>query len=114
MADYANAQAVAIRLIAKKGFAVTMRGPATPTDPVTGEGGGAGSERALNAIKVKADVRTFGEDLAARATCMLICDGPVSLADRWMDGAVERPVIGVMTVDPDNQSHIISKALIGG
>lgn len=113
MADFANAQAVAARLIAAKGFVATIRGAATPSNPVTGAGGSDGAERTVRAVKVKADTRAFGDDLAAQASCMLICDGPVLLADSWVDGSAVRPVIGVMAVEPDNASHIITKALIG-
>lgn len=114
MADYSSAQAVANRLIAQKGFVATIRSAPTPTDPVTGDGGAAGTPRTVNAVKVAADKRAFADTLIERASCMLICDGAVSASETWVDGVTDRPIIAVMAVEPDNASHIITKALIGG
>lgn len=112
--SYAGLQATAARLIAAKGFAATIRSAGTASDPVTGLGAVAGTDRTVDAVKVAVDVRAFPETLTARATCMLICDGQVSASDKWVDGSDVRPVIAVMAVEPDNASHIITKALIGG
>lgn len=114
MADYTGLTATASRLIAAKGFVATIQGAPTASDPVTGAGGSDGATRTLNAVKVGADKRAFSETLIERSTCMLICDGEVRASEFWLDGGAPRPIIAVMPVDPDNTSHIITKALIGG
>jgi len=114
MADYTNAQALADRLLAAKGFTATIRAEGTAADPVTGLGAADGATRTVSAVKARVDIGVFPESLAERSTCMLICDAIVRMGDVWVDGGTDRPVIGVMHVEPDNDSHIITKALIGG
>lgn len=113
MSEYAGITQSAAALIAQKGFVATIRGEPTPTDPVTGGGGSDGAIRSVAAVKVGIDRSQFSETLTERAQCTLICDGPVQVGEVWVDGSAERPVIGTMIVEPDNASHIITKALIG-
>ena len=113
MAEYSNVQAMAVRLIAQKGFVATVRSVGTVSDPVTGSGAVAGDTRNVQAVRVSVDRKTFPETLIERATCMLICSGEVSIGEAWIDSSAERPIIATMVVEPDNSSHIITKALIG-
>lgn len=114
MANYNNAQVTAQRLIAQKGFVATFRTKDAAKDPVTGLGGAAGATRTVNAVKVAIDQETFEQTLAAKAACVLLCDGPVDVSDTWVDGSTDRPVIATKTVSPDNATHLLTKALIGG
>ena len=114
MADYTRAQALATRLLTKKGFTATIRAEQTAADPVTGAGGADGADRTLQAVKVAIDERAFSTTLIERATAMLICDGPVSQDEFWVDNSSPRPIIATIDVEPDNASHVITKALIGG
>lgn len=110
---YDAQMALAARLLAEKGFAATIRAQAVASDPVTGAGGSDGASRTINAVKTQVDRRRLPESLAERAECILICAGAVAVGEVWVDGAVDRPVIGVMPVEPDNTSRIITKAIIG-
>lgn len=114
MPEYDRAQATAQRLIAQKGFVATIRAVDTPTDPVFGFDQIPAATREVDAVRLRIDASLFTETLVEQASCMLLCDGPVQVGEKWIDGAAERPVLAVESVMPDNASHIISKALIRG
>lgn len=114
MATYTNAQALAARLIAAKGFAATVRAASTPADPLTGLGGADGASRTVNAVQTRIDYRTFPEGLVRQGDRMFIFAGPVAVGEYLIDGSDEWPIRETMRVEPDNASHIITKALVGG
>ena len=109
-----NGQALADRLIAKHGFSATIRGEPTASDPVDGTGGADGASRTVNAIFTKIDFNTFPETAVEAGSKMLLCDGPVSVGEVLVDGSDEWTIVAVSDVEPDNSTHIISKALVRG
>jgi len=105
---YSDKAALADRLLLKFGYDATVTGRPTQPDPVTGAGGGAGVARTVRAVNTKIDYKTFPETLVRTGDTMLILGGLVEVGEAIAGKAVKQ----VAHVQPDNATHIITKALV--
>lgn len=92
------------------GANLTIRGAPVAGDPVTGAGGSAGADRVVRGIVTKVDLKAFDASTVQAGDRMLVLAGLASVAERWVDGAVARPIVAVRVVKPDNATIIITKA----
>lgn len=113
MAFYDDMAALADQMLTEFGFAATVRTADAPGDPVTGLGGAAGATRTVRAVQTKMDYRTFPETLVRAGDRMLIFGGAVEVGEKVIDGG-EWAVRQVAHIQPDNATHIITKALVSG
>lgn len=89
-------------------------GWATPTDPVTGAGGSDGAPRSVRAVQTKLDYKTFPETLVQEGDRMMIFGSVVDRGEVLVDGSAEWSIREVQHIQPDNSTHIITKALVSG
>lgn len=113
MVDYAKLAAVADRLIAENGFVATIQAASVATDPVTGLGGVDGSPRTVQAFQTAMDYKTFPDTVVTTGDRMMLFADRVEVGEVLVDNG-DWAVKAVMHIEPDNASHIITKAVIRG
>lgn len=113
---YDKATATATRLIAKYGSLLSFQGKPTPSDPVTGAGGGAGGPFEARAVLTGVKDGVFAEGLRKAGDRMLVIEGsaPIKVGAVWVDGSNHWPIVDLVSVKPDNGAAIVHKALVRG
>jgi hypothetical protein len=92
------------------GGSLTIRGAPVAGDPITGAGGSVGADRVVSGVVTGVDLKLFDASTVQTGDRMLVVAGVVSIAERWVDGLVARPIVAVRVVKPDNATLIITKA----
>lgn len=111
MTFYADLAALADELLVEFGFDATVRGLPTPSDPVTGVGGSDGASRTVRAVLASIDSRVFPDTLVQNGDQMMIFGGVVNVGE-FVEG--KGAVAEIQLVQPDDATHLITKALIRG
>ena len=114
MTFYAEMAAVADNALLEFGYDATIRAVGTASDPVTGAGAADGATRTVRAVQTKIDYKVFPESLVQAGDRMFLFGSLVDAGETLVDGTQEWAVTKVQHIQPDNSTHILTKALVRG
>ena len=118
MTFYAEMKALSDELMgtAEFGAALTVQGLPTAGDPVTGAGASDGTQRTVNGVVTKVDLKVFPESMVQAGDRRIVFDGDgaIQVGEKWINGTEEWDIVQVMQVKPDNSTSILFKALVRG
>ncbi|WP_299945352.1 hypothetical protein [uncultured Ruegeria sp.] len=114
MTFYSEMAAVADEMLLEFGYDATIRAADTASDPVTGAGAADGATRTVRALQTGIDYKVFPESLVQTGDRMFLFGAVVHVGEKLIDGTEEWAVKRVQHIQPDNSTHIMTKALVRG